>query len=176
MAAIIFKHKGEFNSQTKQNRALRFVHEYIKAVTSDPSLSYSDTKFYAPSSIFFDTTNVTYSGAEAIKTWMIKLFSPFDKVDLQGMSFIVIDESTENKALYTATVETMMKFYVKGDPSPILVPRLFIFEIRDSDSDDGFDGLQFFDIKLYWDTALLTNEIKRRREEKGEVSGKGVTE
>lgn len=175
MAAIIFKHEGEFDSQTKENRALRFVHKYIKAVTSDLSLPYSDTKFYAPSSIFFDTTNVTYHGAEAIKAWMLNLFSPFDRVDLQGMSFMVIDESTENTAFYTATVETMVKFYVKGDPSPILAPRLFVFEIRDSESDDGFDGLQFFNIKLYWDTALLTNEIKRRREEKGEVIGNGVT-
>ncbi|RFU26288.1 hypothetical protein B7463_g10043, partial [Scytalidium lignicola] len=169
MAAIIFKHKGDFNSQTKENRALRFVHKYIKAVTSDLSLPYPDTKFYAPSAIFYDTTNVTYTGAEAIKTWMLKLFSPFDKVELRGMSFVVIDETTETGALYTATVETMVKFFVKGDPEPILVPRLFVFEIRDSVSDNGFDGLQFFNVKLYWDTALLLNEIKRRREERGEV-------
>ena len=95
---------------------------------------------------------------------------PFDKVELRGMSFVVIDETTETKALYTATVETMMTFYVKGDPEPISVPRLFVFEISDSESDDGFDGLQFFNVKLYWDTALLVNEIKRRREESVKVS------
>jgi hypothetical protein len=165
MTAIIFKHKGNFDSHTKENRALRFIHKYVKAVSADLSLPYSDTKFYAPAAVFFDTKNVTYSGAAAIKTWMLKLFSPFDKVELEGMSFIVMDESTKSNALYTATVETMVKFFVKGDPVPISVPRMFIFEIRDSVSDDGFDGLQFFDIKLYWDTALLSNEIKRRREE-----------
>ena len=165
MAAIIFKHKGNFDSHTKENRALRFVHKYVKAVGADLSLPYSDTKFFAPSAVFFDTKNVTYTGAAAIKTWMLKLFSPFDKMELDGMNFIVIDESTESNALYTATVETMVKFFVKGDPVPIFVPRLFIFEIRDSVSEDGFDGLQFYDIKLYWDTALLSNEIKRRREQ-----------
>ncbi|KAK9481779.1 hypothetical protein V1527DRAFT_478567 [Lipomyces starkeyi] len=166
MAATIFKHKGDFDGHTKENRAVRFVHKYIAEVSADLSLPYSDTKFYAPSAIFFDTTNVTYVGAAAIKTWMCALFSPFDKVSLHALSLIVIDESTETKALYTAIVETMVNYFVKGDPLPISVPRIFVFEIRDSESEDGFDGLQFFDIKLYWDPALLSNEIKRRREEK----------
>ncbi|KAK9481816.1 hypothetical protein V1527DRAFT_478410 [Lipomyces starkeyi] len=141
MAATIFKHKGDFDGQRRR------------------SLPYSNTKFYAPSAIFFDTTNVTYVGAAAIKTWMLALF-------LLSTNLLVIDESTETKALYTAIVETMVNYFVKGDPVPISVPRIFVFEIMDSESEDGFDGLQFFDIKLYWDPALLSNEIKRRREEK----------
>lgn len=163
MIAEVFKHKGDFDSHTKENRALRFIHKYFEAVTGDLSLSYSDTKFYAPNAIFFDTKNVTYSGAAAIKIWMQKLFSPFDKISVDGMSFTVIDETTDLNTLFTATVETMFKFFVKADPQPIQVPRLFVFEIRDSESADGFEGLQFSDIKLYWDTALLSNEIGRRK-------------
>jgi hypothetical protein len=58
----------------------------------------------------------------------------------------------------------MVKYFVKGDPVPISVPRIFVFKIKDTESEDGFDGLQFFNVKLYWDTALLSNEIRRRRE------------
>jgi len=164
MTAVVFRHIGNFYQHTKESRALRFVYKYIKAVSDDLSLPYSPTKFYAPDAVFFDTTNVTYNGATAIKMWMLKLFSPFDKVSLEGMSFVVIDESTDGKTLYTAMVETMVKYFVKSDPKPISVPRLFVFQIEDSKSEDGFDGLQFFNVKLYWDTALLSNDIRRRQE------------
>ena len=166
MAATVFKHKGEFDDHTRENRALRFIHQYIAAVSTDLSLPYSATKFYAPSAIFFDTKNINYIGADAIKTWMLELFSPFDKVTLDAMSFTVIDESAERRSFYTVNFEAMANYFVKGDPVPISVPRIFVFEIRDSESEDGFDKLQFFDVKLYWDTALLSNEIRRRQEQK----------
>lgn len=117
---------------------------------------------YAPSAVFFDTTNVTYTGADVIKKWMRQLFSKLDKLEADPKSFLVIDESTANKALYTVNAEFNFRYFVKGDPSPILVPRIFVFEIRDKESEDGFDDLQLFDIKLYWDTAQLKDEIRRR--------------
>jgi len=163
MAAVVFKHTGDFDARTKENRALRFVHKYFADVSGSLKLEYPDTQYYALSAVFFDTKNVTYTGAKDIKTWMLKLFSPFDKLALTGMSFLLIDESIPGKSLYTVNAETMVSYYVKGDPVPILVPRLFVFEIRDGENGEGWDGLQFFDIKLYWDTALLIDEIKKRK-------------
>jgi len=165
MTAAVFKHTGDFDAHTKDNRALRFVHKYFTDVTSSLELEYPDNQYYAPSAVFFDTKNVTYNGAKNIKTWMLELFSPFDKLGLEGMSFLVVDESNSStgKSLYTVNAETMVSYYVKGDPIPILVPRLFVFEIRDGEDREGWDGLQFFNIKLYWDTALLVEEIKKRK-------------
>jgi hypothetical protein len=163
MPASVFKHTGDFEAHTKENRALRFVHKYFAEVTSSLKLEYPDTEYYAPSAVFFDTKNVTYTGAKDIKTRMLKLFSPFDKLALTGMSFLVVDESAPGKSLYTVNAETMVSYYVKGDPVPILVPRLFVFEIRDGENGQGWDALQFFDIKLYWDTALLVDEIEKRK-------------
>ncbi|TVY41473.1 hypothetical protein LSUB1_G002610 [Lachnellula subtilissima] len=163
MAATIFKHTGDFDALTKSNRALRFVHKYFAEVTSSLKLNYPDTEYYAPSAVFFDTKNVTYTGAKDIKKWMLELFSPFEKLSLTGMSFFVVDESTSGKSLYTVNAETMVSYYVKGDPVPISVPRMFVFEIKDDEDGQGWDRLQFFDIKLYWDTALLVGDIKRRK-------------
>jgi hypothetical protein len=162
MAASIFRHKGDWSSHTEENRALRFIHAYTEDVTGNLDLNSSDTKFYAPTAVFFDTTNVTYTGADAIKKWMRELFSKLDKLEADPKSFLVIDESTASKKLYTVNAEFNFRYFVKGDPSPIVVPRMFIFEIRNKESEDGFDDLQFFDIKLYWDTAQLKDEIKRR--------------
>ena len=162
MAASIYRHKGDWSSHTEVNRAVRFVHAYADDVTVNLDLNSSDTKFYAPSAVFFDTTNVTYTGAHAIKKWMRELFSKLDKLEADPKSFLVVDESTADKALYTVNAEFNFRYFVKGDPRPIVVPRMFVFEIRDKESEDGFDNLQFFDIKLFWDTALLKDEVTRR--------------
>jgi hypothetical protein len=162
MAGSIFRHKGDWSPHTEENRALRFIHAYVGDVTGNLNLDSSDTKFYAPSAVFFDTTNVTYTSAGAIKKWMRQLFSKVDKLEADAKSFLVIDESTSYKTLYTVNAEFNFRYFVKGDPSPILVPRMFVFEIRDKESEDGFDDLQLYDVKLYWDTALLKDEIRRR--------------
>jgi hypothetical protein len=164
MTGTIFRYNGHWGSETRQNRALRFIEAYGNDVTGDLALPYSPTKFYAPSCTFADTTNVQYHGAVAIKEWMQQLFSPFDKVEFIGLSFLVIDESNteENCSKYTVNAEFMAYYYFKGDPEPILAPRLFVFTIADSETEDGFDNLQNVDVKLYWDTALVKDERRRR--------------
>ncbi len=173
MTVTVFRHEGVFDARTKSNRALRFVHKYFSDVTGSLALSYPDTQYYSPSAKFFDTKNRTYIGAKAIKKWMLELFSPFDKLSLAGMSFFVVEEDTEREGgklerTWTVNAETMVGYYVKGDPEAILVPRLFVFVIKEGETGEGWDGLQFFDVKLYWDTALLLDEIKRRKVSKQE--------
>ena len=162
MAVTIFRHKGPFDSESRQNRALRFIEEYTNDIASSLKLQYPDTKYYSPTCVFFDTTSVTYTGAKAIKEWMLQLFSPFDKIGCEGMSFLVVDESSSDGTKYTVNAEFMMEYYLKGSLEPIAAPRMFVFEIGDSVTEDGFDRLQFTDVKLYWDTDLVKSEIKRR--------------
>ena len=85
---------------------------------------------------------------------------------MDGISFLVVDESKSDidrhGSLYTVNAEFMVKFYLRSDPEPVLVPRMFVFEIGRSVSDDGYDGLQFVQVKLYWDTALVKDEVRRR--------------
>ncbi|KID81742.1 hypothetical protein MGU_10915 [Metarhizium guizhouense ARSEF 977] len=165
MNAATFRHTGDWNAASRQNRALRFIESYAKEVASDIGIQYSATKYYAPSCVFFDTTNVKYNGANDIKAWMQRLFSSFDKIEFTGLTFLVIEEGIpeHDTPIYTVNAEFMAKYYVKGDPEPVSVPRLFIFTIGQSESEDGFDGLQYLDVKLYWDTSLVKEKILRRR-------------
>ena len=162
MTATIFRHKGDFDEDTRKNRALRFIEAYAHNIASDLTLTYPDEKWYSPNCVFFDTTNITYIGAKAIKTWMLELFSPFDRVGLEALSFQVVDESTDGKADYTVNAEFMIAYFLKGDPVPIFAPRIFVFVVRNTESDEGYDGLQYTDVKLYWDTDLVKSEAKRR--------------
>lgn len=162
MAATIFRHQGSFDHHSRQHRALRFVEEYGNDIASSLQLQYPETKYYSPTCVFFDTTNVTYTGAKAIKEWMLQLFSPFEKIGFEGMSFLVVDEASTDGVRYTVNAEFMMEYYLNGSLEPISAPRMFVFEIGDSVTEDGFDGLQFTGVKLYWDTDLVKSEIKRR--------------
>jgi len=148
MAPTVFPYKGDFDAHTRDNRALRFIEAYANNIVSDLTLSYPDTLWYSPDCVFFDTTNVTYIGAKDIKTWMIKLFSPFDRVALEALTFLVIDD-TSDKGGFDCTVYTewMVAYYLKNDPNPIFAPRMFVFRIKEGES--GFDGLQYVDVKLY---------------------------
>jgi hypothetical protein len=172
MAAIVH-HIGPLDASSHQNRALRFVESYSTEICQDLTLPYSPTKYFSPTCDFQDTTDVTYQGADAIKAWMQQLFSPFDRLDIPTRKAIVIEHSTskdsrndgiEQSPIYTVVVEHDAYHWFKGDAEPIVVPRAMIIEISESVTDDGFDGLQFSSVRLYWNTALLVEERKRRVE------------
>jgi hypothetical protein len=162
MQTKVFRHEGDFDASSRANRALRFIEDYSNSIGADLTLSYPDTKYYGPHCTFFDTANVTYTGATAIKAWMKQLFAPFDKLHYEGTRFLVVDESEGNGAKYTVVAEGMMYYWLKGDPEPILAPRIFVFSISEAETSEGFDGLQFSDVRLYWNTALVTSEAQRR--------------
>jgi len=148
MAPTVFRYKGGFDSHTREHRALRFIEAYAKEITSDLTLNYPDTKWYSLDCVFFDTTNVTYFGAKDIKTWMLKLFSPFDRVGLEALTFQIVDDSDDNGDFdCTVHTEWMVAYYLKGDLKPIYAPRMFVFKIKEGDG--GFDGLQYVNVKLY---------------------------
>lgn len=160
----IFRHTDDWSSHRDDNRALRFVHAYTEDVTGNLALNTLDTKLYTPSTVFFDTTNVTYTGANAIKRWVRELLSKLGTVNwrrIQRASWSLTN-LRQTKPCSQSTQSSISDISSKETPRPILMRRMFVFEIRDKEPEDGFDDLQFFVVKLVWDTALLKDEIKRQ--------------
>jgi hypothetical protein len=95
---------------------------------------------------------------------MQRLFSPFDKLDFAVISCFSVNESDPNdkKPRYIVIGEFLGKHWFKGDPEPILAPRLMVFNIDVSETEDGFDGLQYSSVRLYWNTSLVKDERMRR--------------
>ncbi|KAH6714612.1 hypothetical protein BKA61DRAFT_632394 [Leptodontidium sp. MPI-SDFR-AT-0119] len=168
MGVTVLRHHGDWDATSRENRALRFIESYTKEMTSNLTLPYSSTKYFSPSCTFHDTTNVTYRGAGNVKTWIQGLFSPFDKLEFTPLSCIALDESEEqgNLPKYTVIGEFDGKYWFRGDPEPILAPRAVFFTIVASETEDGFDGLQFSEVSLYWNTALVKDEKVRRSQAK----------
>jgi hypothetical protein len=162
MPVAIYRHDGDWTEETRENRSLRYIEHYILDVEMDTRLLYPNRKYYSSDCVFRDTTDVTYVGADAIHDWMLKLFAPFSKVTLEGLSFQVVDESEGEKSKYTVNAEFQVKYFLHADPEPIFAPRLFVFTIENADSPEAWDGLQFTKVLLYWNPALVGNEVKRR--------------
>ncbi|KAJ5453715.1 uncharacterized protein N7458_004671 [Penicillium daleae] len=164
MSFPVFRHNGPWNETSRQDRGLRFVESYATEITSDLTLPYSPTKYFSPSCTFYDATDVTYNGADDIKSWMQRLFSPFDKLEFALIGCFSVNESDLNdkKPKYTVVAEFLGKHWFKGDPEPILAPRLMIFNIDVSETEDGFDGLQYSSVRLYWNISLVKDERARR--------------
>ncbi|KAH6692160.1 hypothetical protein DL95DRAFT_430556 [Leptodontidium sp. 2 PMI_412] len=154
MTVTVLRYHGEWDATSRENRALRFVEPYTKEMTSNLTLLYASTKYFSPSCAFHDTTNVTYRGAENITTWVRGLFS----------LCIAVGESEEqgNSPKYTVIGEFHGKYWFRGDGEPILAPRAVFFTIVASETEDGFDGLQFSELNLYWNTVLVKDEKVRR--------------
>jgi hypothetical protein len=168
MSFPVFRHTGPWNEISRQDRGLHFVESYATEITSDLTLPYSSTKFFSPSCTFYDATDVTYKGAGDIKSWMQRLFSPFDKLEFAVISCLSINESDprDKKPKYTVIGEFLGKHWFKGDPEPILAPRVMIFNIDVSETEDGFDGLQYSSVRLYWNASLVRDERMRRAQTK----------
>jgi hypothetical protein len=109
---------------------------------------------------FYDTTNVTYTGATNIIEWMRQLFAPFSKLEFECINALVIDWASDqqNGPKYTVIGEFDAYYWFKGDSERISVPRMMIFEIGSRSSDDAVYGLQYAGVKLYWNTAILKDE------------------
>jgi hypothetical protein len=131
------------------------------------NLSDAYSVWYSPDAVFHDTTTAVYIGGERIWTWIQGLFSPFSKIHHQGEEFCVITKPDGTFVVYSSFLS---HFYFKGDPVPAIIPRFFVFTLGASKTEDGCDGLQIREVRLYWDTALIGAHLKRRASERAQQS------
>lgn len=160
----IFQHEGPWSSHSRQHPALSFIETYTAETCGDLSLPFPATRFFSPTCSFYDTTNVTYTGATNIIEWMRGLFAPFSKLEFECINTFVIDWTSDQQhgPKYTVIGEFDAYYWFKGDSERISVPRMMIFEIGSGSSDDAIHGLQYTGVRLYWNTAILKNERLRR--------------
>jgi hypothetical protein len=160
----ILRHQGPWNTNSRQHPALKFIETYSTEICDDLSLPFAPTRFFSPTCSFYDTSNVTYTGATNIIKWMQGLFAPFSKLDFECINAFVIDWTSDqqHQPKYIVTAEFNAHYWFKGDPDRISVPRIMIFEIGSGSNEDAADGLQYTAVRLYWNTAILKDERLRR--------------
>lgn len=93
---------------------------------------------------------------------MKRVFGQFEKIVMEPRFFQVIDESEAVARKYTVIAELMVSYYPKGDPEPVLAPRLMVFSIVDGVDEEAYEGLNFEEVYLGWNTGVVKEEIVKR--------------
>jgi hypothetical protein len=153
-------------ASTVSRSSLGFIRKYTKKVDS-LDLSGSFSAWYAPSAIFYNGDGSVYDGGKKIWEWMHVLFSPFAKMDhLVKITRVLDGLNSEGQKCDLLILETETSFWLKNplDGEAIRAPRLLMFLVGPATTQgEGTDGLQIWEAKAYWDTAVLEKEIRRRK-------------
>jgi len=163
MASFTFS--GPFNSQSRQSPALNFIEKYIAKVDSRDLARTPSSAFYSPVAIFRDTKGDVHIGGEQIWDWLTRLFSPFEKIHHDVVDIRIVPGVEGRDMVYA---EFLTHFWLRGEADEMLVPRFFVYTIGKAEPGTGTDGLQFEEVRLFWDTGIIgrfVSERKKRNEQ-----------
>lgn len=92
---------------------------------------------------------------------MQRLFSPFDRVQHEMVEARVVPDES-GKAVVYAQLST--HFRLRGDDEEIVAPRFFVITIGNAAGMyEGTDGMQIYDVRLFWDTGILGRYVTERK-------------
>lgn len=170
-STINLTHRGSLGPSTRFVPALAFYEKYANHVRAI-DLSGPFSNFYAPSAIFFNGDGKIYHGGNAIWEWMKDLFGPFERLEFEHEVIRVLpledDDDTEgrSKERWRILTEHVMIAFLKGELAGEGIPvrRAMSWVLGPSEEEEtGTDGLQWFEGKVWWDTAVVGREVVRRK-------------
>lgn len=186
----ILTHTGPFDSRTRADPTLNFFEKYVHSIET-LNLTNQYPNFYAPNSTFYNANGTAYVGGPAIATFIEGLFTPFNKIIVNEHVHRVIpfaatpalgDEGANNAqdkinselCMYTTKCNWIFTehdfiFFLSPplDGPGIPVRRSMTFLAGPAQvAGQGTDGLQWYEVKVWWDEVVLLNEISRRKNAK----------
>ena len=149
-----------------QGSSIDFIRSYTGKIDS-LDLSGPFSAWYAPSAVFYNGDGKIYDGGRAIWEWMHSLFGLFAKLEhLVKTTRVLGGVNSVGPMCDLFVMETETHFWLKAplDGEAIHVPRLLMFLVGPEEiQGEGTDGLQIWEAKAYWDTAVLEREVKLRQ-------------
>lgn len=170
-STIELTHWGSLGLSTRSVPALAFYEKYANHVRAiELSRPFSD--FYVPSAIFFNGDGKIYHGGNTIWKWMKDLFSPFERLEFEHEVIRVLpledddDPKGSSKERWRIFTEHVMIAFLKGELAGEGIPvrRAMSWVVGPSKEEETVtDGLQWFEGKVWWDTAVVRREVNRRK-------------
>ena len=152
------------SGEGEKTAAQAFFEAYVKNVDAGDYRDTPLTKWYSPKAIFHAQNGTVYDGDEAIGEWMRgPVFGVFEMVKHDfGSYYEILPEKGDSLVFMRATRHV----YMKGnrDEPDVTVPMLWNCTIGPADSKDGYNGLQFKEIFLGWDTSKVAMLMQKRNE------------
>lgn len=142
-----------------QSPAQVFYKEYVSTMDSGGFNQGSGTCFYAPSVIYHAPNGTTYHDGDQMWRWMRELFAPFERLNHPIHSVREIAHTDDDAGTVTLYARATRRLWMNGNKSDkpdVEVPMFWMCTIGPAETKDGFGGLQFKEVWLFWDTAVLT--------------------
>jgi len=157
----IFTHHGAWNEHSRQSPTLEFIEKYFLKVDSLDLLSSPSSAFYASSALLHDTKGQVLVSGPRIWQCIQRLYSPFDRVHHEMVEVRVLPDEEGKVVVYA---QFLTYFRLRGDEEEIVAPRFFVITVGGSDGIyEGTDGLQIYDVRLFWDTGILGRYVTERK-------------
>ena len=122
-------------------------------------------RFHSPQAVFYAQDGTIYRGTKEIGPWAVSVFQRFDKVNHKLGAWYEWDNGD---GTYTVHFRAIRRLWLKGhqgDEPDIVAPMSWMCTIGLADSEDGHDGLQMKEIRLFWDTGLVVKAMQSRGNE-----------
>jgi hypothetical protein len=141
--------------------AQQFFKKYVDTVDSYGFNHGSGLRFYSKDVIFHNQNNAQYNGGNEMWAWMKRLFGQFKSMrhDFHSLWEVKNDGGTA-----TIMSQWTRNIWLPGNNTEeptVSIPLSWISIIGPADSADALDGLNFREVWLYWDTALLAKYLPK---------------
>jgi hypothetical protein len=159
-----FTHSGPFNSESRQQPALKFLEKYIEKIDTCDLFGTSSTEFYSSIALFRDTNGQVHVGGDQIWNCLTRFSTAFTKSAHHVVQLTILPEADGKQVVHA---EFLTDFWLRGEDDELHAPRFFVFVIGKSEVGTGTDGLQFEEVKLFWDTGIVgrfVTEMRKRSE------------
>lgn len=132
--------------------AMRFFEAYADAV-ENRTFGEEITKWYGDLTVYRSETGKIFYGAEEMRQWMSTLFFSFEKVDHPPEHYLELPEDDGTSKVYASFRRRLWLKGNTGEEPDIDTPMAWMCHIGPAKGGNGYLGLHFHDVQLYWDKA-----------------------
>lgn len=147
----------DWASTGPQSPTQQFFKHYVDTVDANGFNSGSGTLFYAKDAIFHNQNNAQYNGGDEMWAFMKELFGRFRRMRHDFINVFEIENDDGTTQLISQNVRNIWMPDNETDHPSVSIPISWICRIGPADETGTVNGLQYKEVWLYWDTALLAS-------------------
>src|SRR6201996_4520289 len=133
---------------------------YSDTVDSKGFTQGSGSKYYSKDVVFHNQNNAEYHGPDQMWAWMKKIFGQFERLRHDPLKIWDIKQDDGSSVVMVQMVRNLWVLGNTGEKPDVRAPTFWLCTIGPADHPDAFNGLQYKEVWLYWDTMLLKPFMK----------------
>ena len=139
-----------------QTAVQRFINDYSERMDRK-DFSSTSQRYFHPKVVIYNQNNAVYIGGAVCWTWVQVVFAPFEKMrtDMHHLYEIDPEDGSGDVRIEARGVRNVWMRGNKSEEPDVCVPVHSSWVIAKAKSEEAFEGLQFKEVRTFWDTALL---------------------